>query len=434
MRILSKESFSVVQPLMSENYANLYSRLSLQLPPELAGCFARYTMLPAHNAGQWSIDRVDEDDFKPISQATPLQRMAAADRLQALSEAISRSGVVREPNKLLSVPDDACIFFRQNPDVSVDIVFTQWGYRKIGSASSVDNIALLINGNDKRERADVNLRILWSDDLPVEDTQAKINIYGSSFERTTDRNGVIHLGSVAAGETVTVEIEGQLATKLNIDTASHDYVITLPYHVDATITCIDSNDKPVQTTINIDGTPHTTDAEGVCKLHDILMKNDTELNVDFNGHNNTRFRLNHDRDRNNFMFQIPAPPPIAEKEDDINTPPPISEEMTPEDIDNKLNVSIRIVDKKGRPMTFATFNVLLRKGSRTAVSDADGFIRIPRTAFTQGEKVKVKLLPDAPKKIPVSKPAPQVPPTPEQTGSLPPLPKQECRPTPPPVK
>lgn len=434
MRILSKESFSVVQPLMSENYANLFSRLSLKLPPELAACFARYTMLPAHNAGQWSIDRDDEDEFRPISQATPPQRMAAADRLKALSEAITRSGIVSEPKKLLSVPDDSNIFFHQLHDGTVEIVFTQWGYRKIGTASTVDNISLLINGNDKRERADVNLRILWSDELPVVSTPVKVNIYGSSFERTTDEEGVVHLGSVAAGETVTVEVEGHPATKLHVDAASHDYIITLPYRVDATVLCLDSNDKPVQTTININGKPHTTDEEGVCILHDILLEKDTQLNVDFNGRNATKFKLNRDSALNNFKYQIPSPPPIEEEEDIV--PPPITPDPPIDiDIDNKLDVSIRVVDKKGRPMSYASVKIMLRKGVQTAVSDADGVIRLPRTAFTQGEKVKLQILPEAPKKIPVSAPKKQVPPPPVQNATpLPPIPQKGNRPVPPPVK
>ena len=443
MRILSKESFSTIQPLMPDNYANLHSRMSLQLPPDIAACFAKFTMLTAHNSGQWSIDCEGEDEFKPISTATPPQRMAASDSLARLTEALSRRNIVSNPKMLLSVPDESCIFFRQLPSGDVDIVITQWGYRKIGNASSVNNISLLINGpDDGRERTDVNLRLQWSDGMPLADTNLKVGIYGSAFEKKSDAEGIVHLGTVASGERFTVDVEGQQTVALHTDSSSREYLVTFPWKVDARITCVDSTDKPLKLTINVDGRPVQTDEDGICEIKDITLEKEGALKVDFQGHDAQKFPLSRDSARNDFRYviaSIATPPEV--KEDVL---PPAPPEKPDDTVDNNLKVRIRLVDKKRRPLAYTRVRVDLKKGFEVTDTDADGVIFIERKAFTQGEKVHIKVLPESPDKIkapapqPKAQPAVPAPPRPAKPAPVPPAPpapsaSKPKKPTPPPI-
>lgn len=439
MRILSKESFSAIQPLMQDNYANLYSRMSLQLPPDIAACFAKFTMLTAHNSGQWSIDCEGEDEFKPISQATPPQRMAASDIIARLSAALTRAAIVSNPKMLLSVPDESCIYYRQRPSGDVEIVISQWGYRKIGGSSSVNNISLLINGpDDGRERTDLNLLLRWSDETPLADTDVKVGIYGSDFEKKTDAQGVVHLGTVSSGERFTVDVEGQQTVALRTDTSSHEYVVTFPWKVDARITCVDTKDNPVQTTVNVNGHPTQTDAEGVCEIKDITLEKDGAITVDYQGLDSQKFPLKRDSGLNDFRFvlaSLATPPEIKEEKAEV-TPP-----ETPAELDNNLKVRIRLVDKKRRPLAYTRVRVDLKKGFEVTTTDADGVIFIERKAFTQGEKVKVKVLPESPDKIPATPTpapapapvAPRIPDTTPEAPKTPDTPKAPKTPTPPPI-
>lgn len=446
MRILSKESFSVVQQQMPDNYANLYSRISLQLPPDIAACFAKYTKLTAHNSGQWSIDCEGEEDFKPITQAAPHQRMAASDTLRRISEAISRAGIVSDPEKLLTVPDESCIYFRQLPSGEVDIVIAQWGHRKIGSAASINNISLILNGDDNgQDRTDVNIRLQWSDEMPLAQTPVQIGIYGSSFEKKSDDNGVVRLGTVATGERFTIDVEGQKTVVMHTDDSPHEYLAIFPWYVDAKVTVVNPANEPVKTTVNANGQAAASDDNGVVEITHLLMEKEATLSIDYEGRGMQKFPLHHDSALNDFKYVVTSlPPQLKEDSNDVVPPmPPAMPEETPLETGNNLKVTIRLVDKKRRPLAYTRVRVNLQKGYEVTSTDADGFIYIERQAFTQGEKVKITVLPNtqdktrAPKNHPtppVSPTPPTTPATPATPPSTPPAPATPATKTPPPAK
>lgn len=420
MRILSKESFTVIQPLLRDNYANLYSRLILQLPREAAGCFAKFTMLTAYNSGQWSIECEGEDEYKPISAATAPQRMAAAAAFGNLRKQLQDSGMVADVERLLSVPDKSCIYFRQMPSGDVRLILTQWGYRRIGSAANINNVALMIGMlDDGMERCDVNLALKWSDDTPIADMPVKVGVYGTSFDRQTDADGLIKMGTVAVGERFTVDVEGHDTVALRTDANSDNYIVTLPWKVSATIRCVNTKKEPAQATVTINGRRHDSDAGGVCALTGIVLLREGALNVSLDGGHEQKFPLHRDSRLNDFTYVLPAPPEhegdSEDTEDGDNMlPPPLNED-----------VCIRILDKRNRPLRYTTVKVEMRKGVRKAVTDEEGYIRIDRKCFTQGEKVKVRVLPEAA----TVKPAPAAPQPHRQTTA----PAAPAAPVPPPI-
>lgn len=409
MRILSKESFSVIQQLMPDNYSNLYSRISLTLPSEAAACFAKYTQLTGQNSGQWSIDCPGENEYKPIAAAAPFQRMAAKDTIDRLTQTVKAAGIVADPAKLLSVPDDSCIFFRQLPTGEVSVVFTQWGYRRVGASSAVNNISLLIGGpGDGLDRSDVTLKLTWSDGTPMTNTPVKVNIYGGVFEKMTDAEGKVNLGNVAEGEQFTVDVDGQKTVAKSVGSGLPDYPITYPYRVNAVITFLNDKEIPQRDAINVNGTPIYPDSNGRVELNDILLTPGAVLNVDYQGNDPQSFTLNRDSRLNDFKYvvAIPEPPQLDLPPQGPPMPPveepAVEEPPLPSDKDNDLNVRIRLVDKKKRPLTYTRVKVELQKGFDVLVSDGDGYIFVERKAFTQGERVKIEVFPDAPDKIPVT--------------------------------
>lgn len=447
MRILSKESFTTIQPLLTDNYSNLYSRLSLQLPPEVASCFARFTMLAAHNSGQWSIDCEGEEEYKPITRATPSEKMAAAHAYRRFSEQLKRSGNIAGVDRLLSVPDESCIYYRMLPSGGARIVISQWGYRRIGSAAGVNNVSIILGGGeDDTAREDVNLLLQWSDEIPIADTAVKIGIYGDTLDKKSDEAGLVKLGSVAVGDRFTVDMEGHDTVIMRCDGHNGEYVVTIPWLVDATVRCVDVKDEPKPGTYNVNGNATATDSDGVLRIKDIKLHKDETLDVDFKGASVQKFPLKRDSSANNFTYVVATPP-------EPHFPPAGDTDgaKDPDDDMPDLNVRIHVVDKKKRPLPYTQVRVELRKGVRTAVTDGDGYISFSRDLFTPGEKVKVRVLknsgkPSGPsippggarqpvKSAPATapSPAPAVPPVP--TVAKPPQLKGngEGKPVPPPV-
>lgn len=419
MRVLSKESFGSLHQLLA-NYGNLYSMISTRLPKETAACFAKYTMLTSQGYGQWSIACEGEDEYQPVTKANPGQRFAAREAMKRLEAEIKNANIVSDPDKLLTVPDESCIFFRQDASGKVDIVLTQWGFRKVGASGSVNEVSISMgDAGDNSDYADVNVHIQWSDETPLAQTKCAVSVYGATVDKMTDDNGDLHLGSVANGERITVEADGQKIVPMVVDIHRSDYTIVYPYYVHAIITVVNDDNEPQETFINVNGEPKATDSGGSVAMKDIVLEKDGALIVDYQGKGSQKFPLNRDSERNRFVYVLPQEekivPPVVP--DDSNE----KEEEIDKEIPNELKVKIRLLDKKGNPLPYARVRVDLKRGFEETVTDGEGCVFIEHKAFTHGEKVKIKLLDDGADKIP----APAASPEKEETsspGTPPPMP------------
>lgn len=387
MRILSKESFSAVQPLLRDNYSNLYSRLSLQLPSELFSAFAKFTMLTAHNSGQWSIDCEGEDDFKPVTKASSVERMAAAHAFRTLSDRLKHSGVGVDVDRLLTVPDENCILYRMLPSGDAVIVLSQWGYRRVGSSMPVNNISLMTGGgSDVTDRVEVTLKLRFSDETPMTDTDVKVNVYGNMLEVKTDEIGNVSLGCVAVGECINVEKEGEKPVTLHTEAAVGAYDVVFPWRVNASVHCVDENNNSKECTLCVNGSNITSDADGMILIADIVLCKGDCLTVSLDGEHEEHFVLQHDSDKNVFTYKLPS------KSIKVTPPSPPEIGGADEVVQKPLKVRIHVVDKKNRPLAYTPVRVELKKGFEETVTDADGYVSLGRGVFTQGEKVKVRVL------------------------------------------
>ena len=415
MRILSTASFEQIQPLTSDNYGYINSSLNVKLPEDVAECFAKFTMLPGQNSAQWSIDCDSEEEFKPLSEASTPQRKAVDKYLEYIGQQVQKSGVVSDPNILLCVPNEDRIFFRQTPEGYIKVAITQWGMKNIGTASSLYHVSVNTIGPGGDERGDVNLRLLWSDDTPLSDTPVKVGIYGAVYDNRSNDVGLVSLGSVAVNERFTVDVEGLPTQTLRTDANTHEYTVRFPYNVDASLTCVDENKNPLpEIVINVNGKPTKTDKEGRIEFKGLLLEKDSALTVDYQGADRQRFPLR--REGNDFTYVIisykkpePPAPPVKPTDDDDPLPP------APDNVDNTLKVHLRLVNKKNQPFSYARAEVRMQTGSKIFVTDKEGYIHIDQKLFTQGEKVKVRILPGAADKIPVNNNNPEKPATAEKS-------------------
>lgn len=407
MRILSKESFTAIQPLLPENYANLSSRLSLKLPPKVAASFAKFTMLPAHNMGQWSVEGEGEEEYRPFSQATPSERQKAAHAMRLFTDALKKAGLNYDINRLLAVPDENCIFYRICPDGSAAILLTQWGFRRIGGGKPIDVIDVLIgNGGKEEERTDVNIRLRWSDGTPLAGVPVTVTVYGEKTEYHTSAEGTVSLGSVAVGERFTVDTEGQETAMLRTDGENHEYLVVYPWYVDATVRCLDSAHMPKKARLQIDGKEMDTDDNGILTVNGIELHEEQKLAVSLGGAHEQKFPLHHESRDNNFEYVLPKIKEVVPPEDknkDSNGPV----------LESAPRVTIHVVDKKNRPMAFARVRVKFERGVKEAVTDSQGYLKLERSAFTQGEKVRIEVLPGSvnqavAQQVPVNPPVPGV--------------------------
>lgn len=391
MRILSKVPFTAIQPLLQENYANLYSRLSLKLPPQAASCLAKFTMLAGQNAGQWSVDCEGENEYKPLGMASADDRQKIALAMRSLADALRRLNLGYDINRLLAVPDDNCIFYRIMPDGSAAVVLSQWGFRSIGGGKPVDAIAIADPfAGGGANFSDVSLKLQWSDDTPIVETKVSVGVYGTVSSHLSTDAGMVTLGPIANGELLTIDVDGQDTVTMRTDGSRSEYPIVYPWRVGATVRCVNAAHKPIKATIDVNGNSMESDVDGLVIVEGIELTKGRKLTVSRNGGNQQEYQLHRDTKNNEFEYILADIPVVPEIPQIPETPveEPIEEEMA-------SDIFIHVVDKKNRPMAFARVRLKLEKGIKDMVTDSQGYIKVEREAFTQGEKVKLTVLPGA---------------------------------------
>ncbi len=428
MRIISQESFDNIQPLITENYANIHSRMALTLSPLTAATFAKYTQFTSRNEGQWSIDCEGEDDFVALTQADSATRDLVALRLQAVNAELKEKGF-RATEKLLTVPTDACIFYRRNGAVgAVDVVLGQWGFKKTRSKEGASRIEILLSRAAAISSANVDLLLRWSDGEPIASQEVYVDIFGNSMPMTSDEQGRIHLGAVATGNSPVVELadgsKRRAVVTIAPDSSDTTYDVVFPRLTSAHVTCVDTDGNPVPSVpLLINGATMVGSESGEYDLQGITLTPKLELSVAYDEHSEQRYALQSDETLNRFTYTLPAAgkeqPPVATPPTDVAAP-------------DGLTVSIRVLDKLGGVMPYVSVEVKLESGVRTATTDSAGLIRLPRALFTPGEKAKLRVLPAKPQP-PATPQAPQASATPAtpQASAAPQAPAQRAAAVPP---
>lgn len=379
MIILSEESFSHIEPLISDDYKRTRSRLALLLRPEECEMFAGVDLLP--NRGKWMTDA----QVRPYADASQIEREQIAAFLEEKRQSITAALADRLPfaADLFKIPDENQIFWYKDPTGNVRVVLSQWGFRRINQKGDADVIEFLISQPRTMTIEEVTFRAIYSDRQPVADKQFGLNIFNNDTSFNTDANGEHFIGKVPVGQQFEVTPEDGNATKFEVTAGRQTYELTVDRFTGYTVTVVGQNNTPVPNyEITIDGRQYTTDADGRVAESGVKLTGNDSITVDAEHGQQVAYPLNSDQENNNFVYRVTLPEKKQEEEKVV--PPGLPEpEAKP--------VRIRILDLDGSPLDNVTV-FLDQPGGKTisAVTDGEGYATFPRDTFVDKKKSKIR--------------------------------------------
>ncbi len=384
MIILSEESFSRIEPLISDDYKRTRSRLALLLQPDECEIFAGVDLLP--NRGKWMTDA----QVRPYADASQVEREQIAAFLEEKRTSITSRLADKLPYAadLFKIPDENQIFWYKDATGSVRVVLSQWGFRRINQKGDTDVIEFLISQPRTMSIEEVTFRAIYSDRQPMASTPFGLNIFNNSTSFTTDANGEHFIGKVPVGQHFEVAPEEGATTRFDVTAGRQIYELIVDRFTDYAVTVVGQHNTPVPNyPITIDGHPFTTDESGRVTVKGVKLTGNDSITVDAEHGQQTAYPLVGEASENNFVYRVTLPekePKEEKKEPDIVPPtPPTPEPAKP--------VRVRILDIDGSPLDNVTV-YLDQPGGKTisAVTDSEGYATFPRDTFVHKKKSKLR--------------------------------------------
>lgn len=417
MRILSTESFKRIAPLLRENYANLHAQMEVRLSPDTAAMFARYTLQPSRGGAQWSVSLPDEDRLRPFSEASELEKDQISMTIKrALGEL---KGVFSaQADKIVEVPDPEAIFFCTSGS-RMQVVLTQWGFRRINQKVGTSIIRLCLERADSLTDSPVVLRLVNADGSPAADKDFALLVFNNEVPFTTDAAGCFNAGHVKVGAKFRVELpDGKKSEPFTVEQGRDFYEIRLAMETTLTVRVQDQEGTGLKGyRVSFEGESKETDGQGEAVFGPMDYDGSRVVSVSADGFQPQEHTLVADPAQNVVVFtRTPAIIDSDEGDDDPQPPFPPT----------KGEIRVQVVDKKGVPQCGMRVKVFCRKGFENAVTDSQGWITLKREDLEPGETPRIELMRPKPSRKgsgqPVSTPPPPVQLPPQAPGELPPQP------------
>lgn len=186
---------SGVYCLVGDDYDRVYHVLRNQFEDGNLQLFTE--RIPGHEYLQWELPG---DGWTALADADTLLAVDVRKELLSRQKAVSeRFGTNQEmAQRVLSVPDDHYVFFKESSDGSLQIRLTAWGYRYpervLGGAATGE-----IPGSTPKEV--VSIHLLY-DGKPMAGKPVRLN----GRPRMTDSSGTIEIGDVPVGYQFDVDV------------------------------------------------------------------------------------------------------------------------------------------------------------------------------------------------------------------------------------
>ncbi len=375
MQLLSEESFSMIEPLLSDDYKRIRSRIALVLGPDDSELFATVDVLP--NRGKW----LSAKPVKAYSEASPLERELIAAAIEDAKAATLPRLAQHIPGaeNLYRVPAEECIYWYRDADGKVGVVLTQWGFRRANDPGKVDVIELLMAAPRPLSMVDVTLEAIYNYGAPVTGREFDLSIFNNTRVIVTDAEGRYSIGKVKNGVefSATDRVSG-IDYHFTVTSGREIYRIEIGKDVDWRVRVIDRNLQPLGPgyRVEINGERFGTNDDGIVEMGHQPYSPDMTLRVSSADGDPAEFKISPDGD-NDFVYQVNLP---------LETPPPPPE---PE----PRKVYIRILDVDGSPLDGVEVHVDQPGGvTVTAVSNADGVAEFPRDTFVDKKKSNVRFV------------------------------------------
>lgn len=368
MRTLSSESFTRIVAILRDNYGNLQAQMNLKLPADVHEIFSKYTHKLSTNSAEWSVNEPEENDYRPMSEASATERDAIAFKLKNAQEVICRhiGNNIAGIEKLLSVPNQDCIFFRNTVGGEIKVVLTQWGFREVSRKEKIDFIQLLIDSVKDLQQVEVNLNIKYSDGKIAADENLTLDIFGNQIPFKTSSAGTHHAGKIVVGKSFRVLAESGKSDEVITQSDKENYDIVINRNTAYTIIVENQSGKrKANFPLTVDAIPVVTDDNGEYHSGEILLTPEKKITVKASAGSEQSFTLCADRDANRFKYII-------------------TEEEKPEE----SSLTVEVINENNRPMPDYLVNLSGTGLDRTLKTDATGTFTIDR--LSAGTKVKLQ--------------------------------------------
>ncbi|MBD5251312.1 MAG: carboxypeptidase regulatory-like domain-containing protein [Barnesiella sp.] len=373
MQLLSEESFSIIEPLLTDDYKRVRSRLSLLLNQADCEIFSAVDVLP--NRGKWLSD--SPVALSRYQAASPVEKEMIAAYIENAKARLlpAIAGHITGAPYLFRVPDENNIFWYRSDNGEVRVVLAQWGFKRTTDPGDVDVIEFLLAQPRPLSTADVTVEVAYDYGAPLADTPMQLVIFNNVTKFLTDQAGRYHVGKVKTGINFEVrDNEGGLLGAFTAETGRELYRIELVKTVDCTIAVVDRNSQPVAGyELNVNGHQFTTDDTGKVSVTGLSYKSADRVKVTSDKGDDAEYMLSPDSP-NEFVYTANLP-----------------EEIKPEPEPRKVRV--RILDEDGLPLDGVEVFVDQPGGvTLSAISDADGVALFPRDTFVDRKKSNVRFV------------------------------------------
>ena len=438
MRTLSYAHFSTIEYVIK---GGDYNYISAHLPVDAgddASLFAKIQI--DGDSAQWYVE--DYGDYKSILEASEEDRLAALQDLKARKERIlaRMAGKIKYAAQLFVIPDESQIFYTRR-NGHVEAVLCQWGFCRRHDRSQQDIIAILLEKTpDPKALLPVQIQVLYSDRKPAQSIPVKMEWANSVQDFVTDTDGCLGVGSMVDGSTFTIVDPDGRRFPISVVSGKDLYEVVLPLYAGYDIQVVNQEGAPKPGyQVYVNGIPYQSDADAMIRPEPVLLEPYAKVEVDDETGHVENFILN--REGNSFQFVVTdyfssslhilcnyddgTPlegfPVIVDGAEYLTDgagslffpelEPGSTHKVCPSDnlaeermvkLERGENevffirkkemprmVRIRIRDYHGDPMPGIHLRLKLAKGPCEADTDADGYVTLPETLFTDKEKVKL---------------------------------------------
>lgn len=184
--------------LIGDDYDKVFIALKKQFGESDEQMFTERT--PGHEYLQWELPG---DGWVALSASDPLMLQEVKRVLLCRQQNISRKFGSNQAmaQKVLSVPDDDYVYYKNDEAGHLLIRLTAWGYRypeRVGGGNVTTNL------KSKEETEHISISLMY-DGKPLSGKSLRLN----GFLRTTDANGLLDVGDLPIGYQFDIEVDKQ---------------------------------------------------------------------------------------------------------------------------------------------------------------------------------------------------------------------------------
>ena len=272
MQTLSKESYSKIQyVIQGQNYANIYARLTLELPKADSALFSK--ILDRGDHAEWVAD--DDCVYQPFKSASPEEQELIAIYLEEKKQnLLKKLSKLSYSSELLTIPSTDQIFFCHDNKGNMSVKLTQWGFKLPKDKDDIDVISVLIAKERTLVQCKVNVIVCYSDGLPAAQESFNQTLFGSVIPVPfkTNEEGRYFLGNLIIGKPFAISDAHGNEKTFTVDPAIELYEVEFPFYTNYDITVNNQEGTPCANfNISVNGQPMTTDEEGKLRFNQILL-------------------------------------------------------------------------------------------------------------------------------------------------------------------